>query len=84
MQSIPGLLLYAINIYQILILVRVLMSWIPNSQNNRFGQIIYQLTEPLLGSLRRILPNAGIFDLSPLIAFFLLGLLQQFLAGQIN
>ena len=77
MNSIKSFLIYTLDIYQLIILVRVLMSWFPESMNNRFGYIIHSLTEPLLGFIRNLMPRTGMVDLSPLIAFFLLSLLQE-------
>ena len=77
MNSIKPFLIYALNIYQLVILVRVLMSWFQGSMNNRFGYFIYSITEPLLGFIRNLMPRTGMLDLSPLIAFFLLSLLQE-------
>lgn len=82
MDVLKLFLINFLNLYQLAILVRVLLSWFPNAQNNRFGFFIHQTTEPYLGFLRRFIPNAGIFDLSPLIGMLLLGLLQELLAGR--
>ncbi len=60
-------------VFTFLLLARVLMSWIyPNPGANVFTRIIYELTEPMLAPLRRILPPLGFIDLAPLAAFFLL------------
>ena len=57
------------------IFVRVLLSWIPmggGSQLNPLVAIVYQITEPILAPLRRIIPRIGIFDLTPTIAIIIL------------
>ena len=57
------------------IFVRVLLSWIPmgdGSQLNPLIAIVYQITEPILAPLRRIIPRIGIFDLTPTIAIIIL------------
>ena len=56
------------------IFIRVLLSWIPmgSSQFNPLVAIVYQITEPILAPLRRIIPRLGIFDLTPTIALFIL------------
>ena len=57
------------------IFIRVLLSWIPmggSSQFNTMVAIVYQITEPILAPLRRIIPRLGIFDLTPTIALFIL------------
>ena len=68
------------NILQIIIIVRVVLSWISHNPSNQFIQIIYQVSEPILKPIREILPITGMgFDLSPIVAFFLLGLLKKIL-----
>ena len=71
-------------IYSFLILARIIMSWIPLPDGpavNTVVGFIYDVTEPFLGLFRRILPMANIggmgMDFSPIIAFFVLGLLRE-------
>lgn len=59
-----------------MILARVLLSWFPVDPNNAAVRVLYQATEPFLGLLRRLLPNLGMIDLSPLVAFVLLDFIQ--------
>lgn len=56
------------------IFARVLLSWIPmgGGQFNPLIAIVYQITEPILAPLRRVIPRLGIFDLTPTIALFIL------------
>tara|TARA_Y100000766_G_C18777564_1_gene541559 strand:- start:235 stop:417 length:183 start_codon:yes stop_codon:yes gene_type:complete len=57
----------------------VLSSWIPNANQYQIVQFLIIITEPLLGRLRKILPQAGGFDLSPIAAIFLLEALGSIL-----
>ena len=66
-----------LNLYQYVILARVLMSWFNPNPNNPVVDAIYRLTEPVLGPIRRLLPSMGGFDLSPLVVFFILMFLQR-------
>ena len=68
------------NILQIIIIVRVILSWISHNPSNQFIRIIYQVSEPILKPIREILPITGMgFDFSLIVAFFLLGLLKKIL-----
>ena len=68
------------NILQIIIIVRVILSWISHNPSNQFIRIIYQVSEPILKPIREILSITGMgFDFSPIVAFFLLGLLKKIL-----
>ena len=61
------------------LLVRVLSSWLPVSPYSRWISWSYKLSEPILVPLRRIVPSVGMFDITPIIAYFLLGFLQSFI-----
>lgn len=71
------------NILDWLIIGRVILSWIrPSPDNSTLRQLIrfiYQVTEPILGPIRRLLPtgNMGI-DFSPIIAIFALSIIRTF------
>jgi YggT family protein len=57
----------------LLILVRVLMSWIPNlDPSNPLVRLIHQLTDPILEPARRLIPPIGGLDLSPLIVLLVI------------
>jgi YggT family protein len=45
--------------------------------NNQLVKIIYQLTEPLLAPIRRLLPQGGGMDFSPIVAFIVLLVAEQ-------
>jgi len=65
-------------LYSYLILARIFLSWIPVDHYNPIVQFIYKITEPVLAPFRIILPLGSMgFDLSPIIVFFLLNLLQR-------
>ncbi|CCB90208.1 YggT family protein [Simkania negevensis] len=67
-------------IYTLMILIRVLGSWFPNFQRTRFMQFIAHYTDPYINIFRRFIPPiGGVLDLSPLIAFFVLKLVEKFL-----
>jgi YggT family protein len=58
---------------QLLILARVLLSWVDPSGRGSFSAFIVSTTEPILAPIRRLLPQTGMFDLSPLIVLLFLG-----------
>jgi YggT family protein len=65
-------------LYSYAILARIVLSWIPLERNNLVVQFIYKITEPILAPFRIILPLGGMgLDLSPIIVFFLINLLQR-------
>ena len=61
-----------LDVYSIIIVIRVLSDWIPNSRNYQLVQFLILITEPLLGRIRKILPRTGSLDFTPIAAIFLL------------
>jgi YggT family protein len=61
------------------LLVRVVSSWLPVSPYSKWVSWSYKLSEPILVPLRKVVPSLGMIDITPIIAYFLLGLLQSFL-----
>jgi len=67
-QSLFNLLYAAISLFTYLILIRVILSWVAPGGYNPVAMVFFQLTEPLLRPFRRLLPDTGGLDLSPLLA----------------
>ena len=77
-----GYLLYGLlSFYSLLIFIRIVFSWVTVSYANRLMRFLINATEPLLGPLRRIVPLVGAFDISPIIAFIVVWILQAAVAG---
>lgn len=67
-----------INLYLLLLFIRVLLSWFPNvNWMNQPFAALSQVTDPYLNVFRSIIPSLGGIDFSPILGFFLL----QFLSG---
>ena len=67
------------NVLYIALLARVLLSWFNVDPYSPLMQFLYRFTEPILQPIRQILPQMGMFDLSPLVAFFAIRILQVLL-----
>ena len=63
----------------IAIFLRAILSWFSPGTSNMLVSILYQVTEPLLAPLRRIIPRAGMFDFTPLVAIVILQLIARLL-----
>ena len=64
-------------LFTIAIIIRAILSWFSPSPTNRLVIILHQLTELILGPLRRIIPRAGLIDFTPLVAIRLLQLIVR-------
>ena len=60
------------DVITIIILLRVVVSWISPGSTNMLVVVLYRLTEPILAPLRRIIPRVGRLDFSPLVAIILI------------
>src|SRR5437899_11555000 len=80
--AVMGYLLYAlIGLYELMIFARIIGIWFSVSYANRTMRFLSRSTEPLLAPLRRMIPPIAMFDISPIIAFLILWLLQAAVAG---
>lgn len=79
-RVVGSLLSGFLSIYSLLIVIRIVFSWVM-SYGNPLLKFLIRVTEPILGPFRRIIPTIGMFDLSPLIVLLLISFLQSAVAG---
>lgn len=71
-----------LNIYMVLMFVRILLSWFPNiNWYDPPFSVVSQLTDPYLNLFRSFIPPLGGMDFSPIIAIFALQIAAQLLMG---
>jgi YggT family protein len=92
MKPLVIILLEILRIYSFVMIAMVIFSWlysfgVINRSNHAvrvIGDVLYRLTEPVLAPIRRLLdrflPNLGGLDLSPVVAFLLIWLIQMEIA----
>lgn len=61
----------------LLVLGRVLLSWVNPRFEGPVARFLHETTEPLLAPIRRVMPQMGMIDLSPLVLMLLLGVLMR-------
>jgi len=84
-SAIANILIILLNILQWAILIRVLLSWLPMAgirldPYNPIIKILYDVTDPILVPLRRF-TTFGMMDLSPIVAFLIIGFFISILGG---
>lgn len=87
MIAIAKLISSVITIYIYLLIANAILSWliafnVINTSNqfvNSVGMFLHRITEPLLGRIRRFLPNMGGIDISPIVLILLLLFAQNLL-----
>ena len=74
------ILIKLLSFYQLILLARVLISWVQPDPYNPIVRFLHSMTDPILVPLRRIIPPlGGMIDLSPMIAMLLIQLIIQLL-----
>ena len=87
MNSLLGLLIQIINLYQFVLLIYIIATWLISfniiNTSNRFVysvmEALYRLCEPSLRLVRQYIPNFGSIDISPVIIFLLLWFIKSLL-----
>jgi YggT family protein len=68
-----------LNILFYAMIISVILSWVAPGSHNPGAELVAQITEPVLAPFRRIVPNLGGLDISPIFAFIVIQLLQSWL-----
>ncbi len=68
-----------VDLYSLVVLAAVVMSWVRVDRSNPLARIVYSLTEPVLAPIRRLLPVMGGLDFSPMVVLFALRALRGLL-----
>lgn len=74
-----GLLCAFLTVYMVVMAARAILSWFPPRPGSPIASItmvLHEVTEPVLAPVRRIIPPAGMFDLSFIVVFFGLVILR--------
>ena len=73
-----------LTLYMVILAARAVISWFPMSPGSALApiaRILVDVTEPVLGRLRQVIPQAGVIDLSFLVAFFGLSIIRKIICG---
>jgi YggT family protein len=66
-----------VTVLWLVVLGRVLISWINPKFEGPVARFLFDTTEPLLSPIRRVLPKTGMIDLSPIVLVLVLGVLMR-------
>jgi YggT family protein len=91
MRSILDVILIVLNLYIWLLIAAAVLSWlvafnVVNTRNQfvaMVGDFLYRITEPLLAPIRRMMPNLGGIDISPVILILIIILIENIIVGYI-
>lgn len=83
LNALAYILELSINIYMYIIIARAIISWVNPDPFNPIVRFLYNITEPVLARVRRLIPNLGGLDISPIIVILLIIFLQKFVVNSI-
>ncbi len=75
--SIIGVTALFLNIFFFAMIISVILSWVAPASHNPGAELVNQICEPILAPFRRLLPSLGGLDISPILAFMVLKLLDM-------
>jgi YggT family protein len=65
-----------VDLYSLVVLAAVVMSWVRMDRRHPLARIVYSLTEPVLAPIRRALPSIGGLDFAPMVLLIALRVLR--------
>lgn len=80
-SDLASLLNLFFTVLTLIVLARALLSWFDPGYKSQVGQLLVQVTEPLLAPIRSILPSTGAIDLSPIILILGLQFVRQIIVN---
>lgn len=78
-SDIAGIINLLLTLLGFAIVGRALMSWFDPRMTSSIGRVLFEITEPIIAPIRRIVPSMGMIDISPFIALMLIYMLRQLL-----
>ena len=73
------LLLILLDVYALVVFAAVVLSWVNLSPDNPFVRVVTALTEPVLAQIRKVMPDLGGIDLSPMVLLLGITVLRRML-----
>jgi len=83
MTNIVAIIIVFARLYEWVVIIHVLLSWIIRDPYHPLRQSVDRLVQPLLDPIRRIMPPTGMFDFSPVILLILIQVVVNVLVGLI-
>src|SRR5690606_34439577 len=77
--SVLGCIGMVLSIYFVAILASIILSWVAPGSYHPAAQLLHQLVEPVMAPFRKLLPAIGGLDLSPILVFLMINVIQVLL-----
>lgn len=76
--AIIGVTSLFLKIFWVAMIVMVIVSWVAPNSHNPAAELAYQISEPVLAPFRKLIPNLGGLDISPIFAFLAIQVIQSY------
>lgn len=73
-----------LKIYFFALIVMIILSWVAPHASHPGALLVMQLVEPIMAPLRRVIPPLGMIDLSPIVAFVAISLIDGIVVGSLT
>jgi YggT family protein len=84
LNDLASLIDLIFTVLTIALIGRALLSWFDPGMRSTIGRLLVDITEPIIGPIRRVVPSVGMFDISPIIALLLLQFLRRLLISAVS
>lgn len=74
--GVLGVVALLVNIYFFALLAMIILSWVAAGSRHPAIYLLHQITEPVMAPFRKVLPNMGGLDFSPILVFILINIIQ--------
>ncbi|WP_456268348.1 YggT family protein [Kushneria sp. AK178] len=82
--ALAGVVNAILKIYFFALIIMIILSWVAPQSGHPGALLVFQITEPIMAPVRRVIPSIGMIDLSPIVVFLLINVLDSFLVGSLS
>ncbi|WP_438765956.1 YggT family protein [Kushneria sp. TE3] len=82
--ALAGVVNAILKIYFFAMIIMIILSWVAPQSGHPGALLVFQITEPVMAPVRRVIPSIGMIDLSPIVVFLLINVLDSFLVGALS
>lgn len=79
--SLAGVLSAILDIYFFALIIMIILSWVAPQASHPGAILIHQLVEPIMAPVRKVIPPLGMIDLSPIVVFIAINLVDSLVVG---
>ncbi|WP_110647785.1 YggT family protein [Salinicola peritrichatus] len=83
LAAIAGVLNAILKIYFFALIIMIILSWVAPQASHPGALLVMQIVEPIMAPVRRVIPPLGMIDLSPIVVFIAINLLDSIVVGSL-